>query len=192
MNKQQNHHLRTNKSFQVFLINKVVLSKFHQSKKERKYRELIQSNTTSDPVFLINKVALLKFLQSKEEGKYQELIQSNTTPDPVFLINKVALLKFHQSKEEGKYQELIQSNTTPDPGHHAGNVTKTQEKNHIQESQEVSPFQHVTTRLQETGRQAQNTNGKKDPQLKHHLGVVSKKSNRIHFSKKFVILIAIY
>ena len=99
MNKQQNHHLRTNKSFQVFLINKVALLKFHQSYEEGKYQELIQSNTTPDPVFLINKVALLKFHQSKEEGKYQELIQSITIPDPVFLINKVALLKIKVRKK---------------------------------------------------------------------------------------------
>ena len=89
MNKQQKHHLRTNKSFQVFLINKVALLKFHQSKEEGKYQELIQSNTTPDPVFLINKVAFLKFHQSKEEGKYQELIQSNTTPDPGHHAGKV-------------------------------------------------------------------------------------------------------
>ena len=89
MNKQQNHHLRTNKSFQVFLINKVALLKFHQSKEDGKYRELIQSNTTPGPVFLINKVALLKFHQSKEEGKHQELIQSNTTPDPGHHAGKV-------------------------------------------------------------------------------------------------------
>ena len=61
MNKQQNHHLRTDKSFQVFLINKVALLKFHQSKEDRKYQELIQSNTTPDPVFLISKVASLEF-----------------------------------------------------------------------------------------------------------------------------------
>ena len=66
MNKQQNHHLRTNKSFQVFLINKVALLKFHQSNEEGNYQELIQSNTTPDPVFLINKVALLKIKVRKK------------------------------------------------------------------------------------------------------------------------------
>ena len=55
-----------------------------------------------------------------------------------------------------------------------GEVTKTQENISYKRS---ALSQQVTTRLQETGRQAQNTNAKKDPQLKHHLRAANKKSN---------------
>ena len=45
-----------------------------------------------------------------------------------------------ESKEEGNDQESIQSSTTLDPGHHMGKRQSTR-KHHIQENQEVSPFQ---------------------------------------------------
>ena len=54
---------------------------------------------------------------------------------------------------------------------------KNTRKHHTQEGQEASPSQQVTTRLQWTDKtawQTQNINNKKDPQIKHCLGTVSK------------------
>ena len=44
-----------------------------------------------------------------------------------------------KSKEEGKDQEPIQSKSTPDQGHRMGKGQNTR-KQHMQETQEVSPF----------------------------------------------------
>ena len=76
-----------------------------------------------------------------------------------------------QSKEEGKDQESIQTtqDTVWESDKNTRNITYKRAKR--------SAFsQQVTTRLQETdktGWQRQIT--KKDPQKKHHLGMVSKK-----------------
>ena len=62
-------------------------------------------------------------------------------------------------------------------GHHMGKWQK-HKKHHTQESQDVSPFQQMTSRLQWTDKKAwqtRNINYKKDPQKKHRLGTVSKK-----------------
>ena len=72
-----------------------------------------------------------------------------------------------KSKEDGKDQESIQSSTTPDPGYQWEN------DNVINESQEVSPSQQVTTRHQQTDVHEsitkQDRNNINDPQKKHHL-----------------------
>ena len=46
---------------------------------------------------------------------------------------------------------------------------KTQENITYKTAKRSALSQQVATRLQETGRQAQNTNAKKDSQKKHHL-----------------------
>ena len=55
----------------------------------------------------------------------------------------------NQRKEEGIDQKSMQSDNTPIPGHHMGKCQNTR-KHPIQESQEVSSFPTVTTRLHET------------------------------------------
>ena len=46
-----------------------------------------------------------------------------------------------KSKEEGNDQKSIQSSTSSDPGHRMGKWQNIKKKHHIQEVQEVSPFQ---------------------------------------------------
>ena len=86
----------------------------------------------------------------------------------------------HFSKEEGKDQESIQS-ITPNLTHHLGKWQKHKKTTHVKESQEVSPIpagDHKAARDRQdryNKRQTWNINNKKDPQKKHHLGIVSKK-----------------
>ena len=54
-----------------------------------------------------------------------------------------------------------------------------EKKHHIQESQEVSPFpagDHKAARNRQNSMTNTNPNNKKDPQKKHHPGMVSKKN----------------
>ena len=89
--------------------------------------------------------------------------------------------KLHR-KEEGKDQESIQSNTTPrpDPGHHMGKWQK-HKKHNIKEIQEASPFpagdEKASRNKQDSMADTYKSQitKKKDPQMKHHLGTVSKK-----------------
>ena len=72
-------------------------------------------------------------------------------------------------KSEGKYQESIQSNTKPEPEHHMGKWQK-HKKTYI--TYKTVKKLDLTQQVTSDG-QTRNKNNKKDPQKKHHLGIVS-------------------